>query len=530
MQGSIPMKKQEYLQCSRNKRAQCSHWGITLAVACFAWACTNHHPSAAMDEAPTTTRAPLTALHHITIPSEAASSPIRSDLRGDIAVVGVKAGAHVYRRSGAIWAQEQLIPPPTQGEFPTSIAVDGSTLLIGQLSAAAQGSVHVLTHDGSAWSLQTTLEHPQAASGDHFGRSVAIFGDVAVVGAGAAILNQGTPEAHVFERANGTWSHTATLTTTDAKGNFGAAVSVHEDTIAVGDGTSESAGVFVRGGGTWIEQATLTTTDADSASFGNSLSVWKDEIVIGARFGRPGGRGTAYVFRRNGTNWTLSQVLAPESSVQFGQSVSLRGNRLAVGAPLSGTSTSPDGGNVYLFERTADQWTTAAVLEPPDSGSLTKFGWGVAVDDSALLALHAGRVHAELFTLEGSCSDGSQCASGFCVDGVCCETACGGGITTDCQVCSVASGGAQDGVCGTLQCAAGECLAGLCTQTDSGGPPDGSAGGPAQDSGGPEPNGPAPSDDSSCSCEVPRNSSTPLGTWLVMTVFPMVFWFRRSGR
>ncbi len=49
-----------------------------------------------------------------------------------------------------------------------------------------------------------------------------------------------------------------------------------------------------------------------------------------------------------------------------------------------------------------------------------------------------------------SCSNNSQCASGFCVDSRCCDTACGGGALSDCQACSVARGAASDGVCGVI--------------------------------------------------------------------------------
>jgi hypothetical protein len=36
------------------------------------------------------------------------------------------------------------------------------------------------------------------------------------------------------------------------------------------------------------------------------------------------------------------------------------------------------------------------------------------------------------------CTDNAQCGSGFCVDGVCCNSACAGG-TSDCQACAVAA-------------------------------------------------------------------------------------------
>ena len=50
-----------------------------------------------------------------------------------------------------------------------------------------------------------------------------------------------------------------------------------------------------------------------------------------------------------------------------------------------------------------------------------------------------------------ACTEGAGCQSGFCVDGVCCESACGGGAGNDCQACSGAAGGAADGTCGAVR-------------------------------------------------------------------------------
>jgi len=47
------------------------------------------------------------------------------------------------------------------------------------------------------------------------------------------------------------------------------------------------------------------------------------------------------------------------------------------------------------------------------------------------------------------CASGNECASGRCVDGVCCSSDCGGGVS-DCQACSVAAGGTTDGTCTAL--------------------------------------------------------------------------------
>ena len=53
-----------------------------------------------------------------------------------------------------------------------------------------------------------------------------------------------------------------------------------------------------------------------------------------------------------------------------------------------------------------------------------------------------------------ACTDGAACGSGFCVDGVCCDTACGG----PCVACALAAQGAVDGTCTPLtgvDCVAG---------------------------------------------------------------------------
>jgi len=63
------------------------------------------------------------------------------------------------------------------------------------------------------------------------------------------------------------------------------------------------------------------------------------------------------------------------------------------------------------------------------------------------------RVRARIFFESApvnGCVSGSECSTGFCVDGICCDTACGGGVTTDCQACSAAAGAAVSGKCGPV--------------------------------------------------------------------------------
>jgi hypothetical protein len=69
--------------------------------------------------------------------------------------------------------------------------------------------------------------------------------------------------------------------------------------------------------------------------------------------------------------------------------------------------------------------------------------------DAATAAL---RVSARMLTSTtngngAACLAGHDCTSTFCIDGVCCNSACGDGDPSDCQACSIAKGSAVDGSC-----------------------------------------------------------------------------------
>jgi hypothetical protein len=90
---------------------------------------------------------------------------------------------------------------------------------------------------------------------------------------------------------------------------------------------------------------------------------------------------------------------------------------------------------------------TLIAYDWPDTRSPAFGGWRVR-----LRAIDTGRA------LGSACTFSSECGSNFCVDGVCCNTACAGG-TTDCQACSVAAGAAADGTC-SIAAAGSVCRAG----------------------------------------------------------------------
>ncbi len=66
-----------------------------------------------------------------------------------------------------------------------------------------------------------------------------------------------------------------------------------------------------------------------------------------------------------------------------------------------------------------------------------------------------------------TCFSSAECSSGFCVDGVCCSTACGGNDPSDCQACSVQAGAQIDGTCAPVAPRVCRPVAGPCDVAES---------------------------------------------------------------
>ncbi len=126
---------------------------------------------------------------------------------------------------------------------------------------------------------------------------------------------------------------------------------------------------------------------------------------------------------------------------------------------------------------TAGDWNVAALKGGPFVVAGNRFVRELPYD--------ADRARIRWITSKGQgqgCSSLSECESGYCVDGVCCDSGCGGGDTSDCIACSTSSGGALDGHCGAVASPACSIAdAGLDAQVqEDAGPHDG---GPQRDAG-----------------------------------------------
>ena len=178
--------------------------------------------------------------------------------------------------------------------------------------------------------------------------------------------------------------------------HFGSAIAISGDYIIVGaygdDDNRGAAYIFKREGTDWIEQAKLrrpVPREADDY-FGYSVSISGDYAIVGAGSvhsqRNPVGAFTAYIFRREGTIWTLQTELRSfnmETYDRFGSTVSISGNYAIVGSPRDDSDTEKydkyDFGSVNIFEWNGESWTQQEKIFASHGAEHTYFGDEVSI-------------------------------------------------------------------------------------------------------------------------------------------------------
>ncbi len=228
---------------------------------------------------------------------------------------------YVFTWSGTVWKQQAKLTAAdgAQGDvFGISVALSGDTIVVGadlnDEKALNAGAVYVYTRSGSSWSQQAKLTAADGAETDIFGVRVALSGDTALISARRDdddVMGIDAGSAYVFIRTGTIWRQQAKLTAHDGAEDdrFGRSVALDGDTALIGamfqdnkGDNSGSAYVFTRSGNIWSHQAKLTAADgAADDVFGWSVAIFGDTALVGATRNDDKGNesGSAYVFGIN---------------------------------------------------------------------------------------------------------------------------------------------------------------------------------------------------------------------------------------
>jgi len=250
--------------------------------------------------------------------------------------------------------------------------------------------------------LRARLTASDGKAGDEFGISVAICGNMVVVG--ASDFNSSTlGAAYVYVKGAQGWANmteTAKLTPSDpaAGAVFGSSVACYGNTVVVGapHHSGGEAYVFVEPVSGWsnmTETARLTASDEGANdAFGYSVAMYGKTIAVGApqASGAFVAQGKAYIFQKPNAGWKTTsaftaELTAPDAQFDsgLGASVSISGNTVAAGAPNGGGP-----GAAYVFVKPASGWKATsesnAELTASNGTSGSAFGSSVSISGNTV--------------------------------------------------------------------------------------------------------------------------------------------------
>ena len=216
-----------------------------------------------------------------------------------------KGSAYVFTKDSTGWSQAAKLTasvPLANDYFGRSVALDGDTVLIGASGRdSGKGAAYVFDKPGNGWTNTTTaantvtkLAPSDGGANDLFGVSVAIDGNTAVIGA------ELQEWVYVFIKESEGWVEKAKLSSDDPDhdgrgNNFGNSVAVDGDIVVVGaDGVDQSDAVnntgaayaFTKPSTGWADSNDATRlTGSDAAAndkFGGAVAVDGGTAMVGA--------------------------------------------------------------------------------------------------------------------------------------------------------------------------------------------------------------------------------------------------------
>jgi hypothetical protein len=329
-------------------------------------------------------------------------------ISGDTVVVGAQYqdAAFVFTEPAAGWTNMTQTAKLTAsnaapyGYLGYSVAIDGSTVVAGAPNLLAPGAAYVFTKPAAGWAnmTQTAILSPSTgATDDNVGSSVAISGNT-VVASGPGV-------DYVFTKPGGGWTNVAQTAKLTASGSDGTGneVAISGSTIVAAGGGA--ANVFTEPVGGWADMSETAKLAVPSGTavdfFANAISISGNTLVVGADSeGDVTGQRAAFTFTAPGAGWAnaaqaaelTARRTASDGPVRgdLGDSVSISGDTLVVGAPDAAVGVNTDQGAAYVFTRSGSAWLEIAELTASDGMVNDDFGTSVSISGNTIVVGEPG--------------------------------------------------------------------------------------------------------------------------------------------
>lgn len=227
-------------------------------------------------------------------------------INDDYVVSATNDSIYAFKRSGNLWKQQKAFVPsnlPAEGLSVSSLDLFGDYLVVGHSSLKINGAwnigaIYIFKQSNGKWIQQARIVSPNNKEYDWFGSDVAIDGNYLLVGARGGYIPQ--------PGSSGIGSH-------------GGKVYVYGRT----------------GLDQWVllPNANLAPNDIVLGDYyGEKIDFRGNNAIISASRQRVNGvvTGSAYIYKRNGSTWTLKQKLTPPAGDKFGSAIAINDNYVLI--------------------------------------------------------------------------------------------------------------------------------------------------------------------------------------------------------
>lgn len=268
------------------------------------------------------------------------------------------------------------------------------------------GAAYIFELEGGKWVEKQKLQPLDLLQKDYFGHSVAVDGHLAIVGAygasnvGLSNANNSGGAAYIFEGRGSGWKQIQLLQPSDlnSQDQFGFSVAISGNVAVVGAYMADApnkvnvgaAYIFALEDGKWVQKQKLQPEELSASDyFGYSVAIDGNVILVGAYMSEEDGKtntGAVYLFDLEDDEWVEKQKLKPREQLianeYFGWSVSISGELAVVGAPQSRSMASlANAGAIYLFQKDDNGvWQPKQKEQPGSLRAQNKFGSNVNIN------------------------------------------------------------------------------------------------------------------------------------------------------
>ena len=302
-------------------------------------------------------------------------------------------------------SQIKIIPstPQSNARFGEAVAVGENKVAVGAPfenynSRSNLGAVYLYDLDGTN---EIKIERPTIANStisnnEYFGRSLAFADDKLFVGCplwrGVNNAQNQQGAVFVFDATTGDYSNYYIVASDGvASDRFGWDIDTGNNKLVVGaylddDGASATGSAYVYNLDGTGEVKINASDAAQNDQFGRAVAIGDGKVLVGAFAADPNGlssAGKAYVYNLDGTGEiSLTPPSTSGGNDQFGWSVAINGDKLAVGSRTDEASGQPSSsGVVTLYDLDGSNATS---YTSGDEASNDQFGFAIALSGSKL--------------------------------------------------------------------------------------------------------------------------------------------------